>query len=217
MADYFFVLNAADFDGRARPALADAWRFRRFDAARALCQALLPAAHDYAERYHVGACESLLERIASRTVAFDRTLWRSLVGEVLLFSALEIPEFQVNADTLTCLLAPQRYAAGEPERDLFTPIDQALKGCRDLTFGIAVYRPEHAGFNAADDVARLAAYLAAVRTEVWTADDLRSLRDVPAEDLADELAFAIEWFPALAKLYDRAARRGQAIVHESIF
>jgi hypothetical protein len=217
MADYFFVLDAAEFEGRARPALADAWRSRRFDPARELCAGLLPAARDYAARYHTGAGEPLLARVAAGPVPFDRALWRSLVGEVLLYSALEIPEFQVNADTLTRLLAPEEYADGPRDRARSAPIRQALAGSRDLTFGAAVYRPEQAGYNAADDVARLAGYLAAVRPEAWTAADLAGLRDVPPEDFDDEVAFAREWFPALEGLYRRAADAGRAVVHESIF
>jgi hypothetical protein len=217
MADYFFVLDATQFEGQIRPALAEAWRERRFDRARGLCSGLLPAAREFAERYHIGDSESLLARIAAGIVPFERTLWRALVSEILLFSALEIPEFQVNADTLTCLLAPQNYIDRSSERTRYAPIEQSLKGSRDLTFGAAVYRPEHAGSNAADDVARLAAYLGAVRPENWSVANLASLRDVPIEDQADELAFAREWLPALTGLYSRAAGRGAVIVHESIF
>src|SRR5262249_20726082 len=141
----------------------------------------------------------------------------SLVAEVLLFSALEIPEFQVNADTLTCLLAPERYRDPAGNRSDFAPIEQALAGSRDLTFGAAAYRPEHAGYNSADDVQRLAAYLATARPEQWRVEDLAGLRDIPAEDHAEELAFARDWFPALVELYGRAAASGRAIVHESIF
>jgi len=217
MAEYFFVLDAVEFEDRVRPALADAWRLRRFDPARSLCAGMLPAARDYAERYHVGAGEPLLARVAAGPVAFDRTLWRALVGELLLFGAVEIPEFQVNAETLRCLLAPQNYRGGDRDRSYFMPIEQALAGSRDLTFGIAVYRPEYVGYNTADDVTRLSEYLAAVRPESWTVADLADLRDLPAEDHGDELAFAREWFPTLAGLYSRAADHGRAIVHESIF
>src|SRR5262249_3264739 len=92
MADYFLVLDAATFEGRARPALAAAWRARSFVPCRDLCAALTPSAHSYAERYHTGAGEPLLCQVF-RGLPFDRGNWRTLVGEVLLFSALEIPEF----------------------------------------------------------------------------------------------------------------------------
>jgi hypothetical protein len=217
MAEYYLVLDAAEFERQTRPALAEAWRQRRFDVARALCQVLLPAARDYAERYHTGAAEPLLARIATGAVPFDRLLWRTLVGEVLLFSALEIPEFQVNADTLTCLLAPAHYRDGVGDRSLLAPVQQALFGARDLTFGAAVYRPDFAGLNTPDDVKRLAGDLAAVRPQTWSVADLSGLRAVSAEDLADELAFAREWFPVLVELYERSATADRVIVHESIF
>src|SRR5262249_29053114 len=109
------------------------------------------------------------------------------------------------------------YRAGVHERALFAPIQQAHFGARDLTFGPAVYRPEFAGWNADDDVRRLAAYLESVRPQTWTAADLSELRDVPDEEQADELEFAREWFPALADMYHRAALRRCVIVHECIY
>jgi hypothetical protein len=217
MAEYYFVLDSAHFDGQARPALTEAWRLRSFEPARAFCTALLAAARDFAERYHTGATESLVEHIAAAPLRFDRLLWRALVGEVLLFSALDIPEFQINAETLTCLLAPWQFAEGWIDRANFAPVQQALAGSRDLTFGTAVYRPAHAGLNTADDIRRLAAYLARIRPEDWNEENLTALTDLPAEDRADELAFAREWFPSLVGLYTRAAADERIIVHESIF
>ena len=141
-----------------------------------------------------------------------------LVSEVLLFAAVEIPEFQTNVETLCCLLAPQQYGNETANRDEFAPIQQVLYGSRDLTFGSAVYRPEQAGYNNVDDVARLAAFLAAVRPENWTVEDLRNLRDITEEDdRADELAFVQEWFPVLVELYRRAHMQGWVLVIESIY
>jgi len=217
VADYFLVLDGDAFEGRARPALAAAWRQRSFEPCRALCADLIPAAHLYAQRYHTGPDEPLLCRAAG-ALPFDRALWRTLVGEVLLFSALEIPEFQASADSLCCLLAPDRYRAEVTERERLAPIQQVHRGSRDLTFGAAVYRPDHAGYNNRADVARLAAYLAGVQPEAWTLHDLRELRGVTDdEERADELEFVREWFPALRELYERAGDRGQVIVFESIW
>ena len=206
MADYFMLLDAAAFEGRTRPALAASWRLRSFDPCRALCVELAPAVRAYAERYHVGGEESLPARVAAG-LPFDRDYWRGLVAEVLLYTAVDIPEFQTCEDALCLLLASgcERPAS----------IRQAHHGTRDLTFGAAVYRPEHAGYNNAADVARLADYLAAVRSEAWTADDLVSLPD--EEEREEGLAFAREWFPALADLFRRAQERGWVVVHESIY
>jgi hypothetical protein len=222
MADYFLVLDAATFEGRTRPALAAAWRAQNFGPCRDLCAALVPAAHSYAERYHTGDGEPLLGRVFGG-LPFDRRTWRSLVGEVLLFSALEIPEFQTSPDTLCCLLAPEQYRqtlaadgrSGVPP-PLRASIQQAHWGSRDLTFGGAVYRPEHAGYNNREDVAQLAAYLAEVRPESWTAADLAEL-GLSEEECADELEFAREWFPALAGLYEGARQRDCVLVAESIY
>ena len=174
MADYFLMLDAAAFEGRVRPALAASRRLRGFDPCRALCAELAPAAHAYAERYHVGGDEPLVVRVAGG-LSFDRDAWRALVGEVLLFTAVEIPEFQTCEETLGALLAPEQEGKEITERESLPPILQAHRGSRDLTFGAAVYRPEHAGYNNAADVARLADYLAAVRPERWTPADLAGL------------------------------------------
>jgi hypothetical protein len=216
MAEYYFLLDAMAFETTMRPALAASWKARSFEPCRGLCDLLLPAARAYAERYHTGGDEPLLAR-APRGLVFDRHTWRALVSETLLFGAAEIPEFQVCAETLCCLLAPDQYRAGTHERALFAPIQQAHFGARDLTFGPAVYRPEFAGWNDAADVRRLAAYLESIRPEAWTVSDLADLRDVPDEERADELEFAREWFPALVDLYRRAALQHRVIVHESIY
>ncbi len=213
MADYFLMLDAAPFEGRVRPALAASRRLRSFDPCRALCAELAPAARAYAERYHVGGDEPLVVRVAGG-LSFNRDAWRALVGEVLLFTAVEIPEFQTCEETLGVLLAPGQEDKDITEREYLPPILQAHRGSRDLTFGAVVYRPDHAGYNNAADVARLADCLAAVRPERWTPTDLAGLADAEREE---ELAFAREWFPALVDLFRRARERGCVLVHESIF
>jgi hypothetical protein len=217
MADYFLMLDAVAFEGRARPALAASWRQRSFAPCRSFCAELLPAAGAYAEQYHVGADEPLLARVVDG-LPFDRDRWRAVVGEVLLFTAVEIPELQTCEETLCRLLAREHYRDAADQRERLAPVQQAHRGTRDLTFGAAVYRPEHAGYNNAEDVGRLADYLASVRPADWTANDLIGLRG--AEDEAEreeELAFAREWFPVLADLFCRARERGGILVHESIY
>jgi hypothetical protein len=217
MADYFLCLDGETFTRQVRPALAASWARRSFEPCRALCAGLGPAALEYARRYHTGADEPLVSLVAAG-LPFDRARWRTLVGEVLLFAALEIPEFQTNADALCRLLAAEEAPAGGVPREQFSPIRQALRGSRDLTFGAAVYRPEHAGYNDAGDVARLADYLAAVRPERWTPDDLRGLPDVEGEEeRADELEFVREWSPVLVDLYMRTREQNHVLVIESIY
>jgi hypothetical protein len=226
--NYFLVLDAAAFEGRIRPALGRSWRLRSFEPCRALYREWEPAARAYRERFHTGV-DPVLNLVAGG-LPFDRAWWRQLVGELLLFTALEIPEFQVPADTLCCLLAPDLYRAGQAgapageaqtylgSRPQFRPIQQALWGTRDLTFGTAVYRPEHAGLNTPDDVRRLAAWLGSVDPSGWTDADLAGLREVEGEEeRGEELAFAREWFPSLVDLYRRAADAGRLLAHESIY
>jgi hypothetical protein len=217
MADYFLLHDTAAFEGQLRPALAEARRQRSFAPCRALCAALVGPARDYAQRYHLGDVEPLLAAVAQGQLPFDRTLWRALVGEVLLFGAAEVPELTANADTLCCLLAPEHYRRGVTQREQLAPIQQALRGSRDLTFGAAVYRPDHAGYNDAADMGRLAAYLQGVDPARWTAADLEPLPDLDAADRAEEVSFAREWFPALVELYARAQQRGQVVVLEEIW
>jgi hypothetical protein len=211
MADYFLVLDVALFEGQIRPALAASWRQRSFEPCRPICSALLPAARSYAERYHVGPDEPLLSRVLTG-LSFDRAFWRALAGELLLFGAAEIPEFQTCEETLVRLLAP-RYDPSKPRTEL-PPVVQAHHGSRDLTFGAAVYRPEHAGYNDRTDVARIADYLIAVHPEQWTAANLIGMN---VEDADDEIEFAREWFPVLADLFRRVRDGGRVLVHERMY
>jgi hypothetical protein len=215
MADYFLVLEGNFFERAVRPPLATAWRQRSFGPCRDLCAELLPSARAYAERYHTGSDEPLLAKVAGG-LPFDRTYWRSLIGEVLLFTAVEIPELQTCADTLCRLLAPAACDLALPREEL-PPIRQAHEGSRDFTFGAAVYRPEYAGYNNAADVARLADYLGGLDPARWTVADFGPREDEDTDDLADELDFAREWFPVLAALYRRCQKSGRVIVHESIY
>jgi hypothetical protein len=213
MPVYFLLHDAAPFRQTLRPALAAAWRRRHFDPCRSLCAALAPAAHDFAERYHTGHDEPLLALVARGTVPFDRDLWRLLVGEVLVYAAAAVPEVLTAPDTLCRLLAPGQSES--ETRAEFAPIRQVHFGARDLVFGGGFYRPEAAGYNDADDVARLADYLAAIDPAGWAVTGLAGLREfADDEERADELEFAREAFPALRELYRGARAAGQVVVCE---
>jgi hypothetical protein len=216
MSVYFFILDATRFHQEIVPALAASWRQRSFAPCRALCTALLPHVESFAARYGAGEGVSLLGEVG-RGLRFRGDLWRHVIGEVLLYSAVEMPEVQTVPDTLCCLLAPERYRQGDVPRERFATIEQAHFGSRDLFFGGGYYRPEHAGYNDANDVVRLARYLAGVDPNAWTVADLDSLRDVStAEDRAEELAFAHECFAALQELYQRVLAQGRLIVCEVV-
>jgi hypothetical protein len=213
---YHLLLDASDFHVRIRPALSAAWLGRNFDPCKGLCEALLPAARDFAQRYRLGAEEPLLACVA-RGLPFDRDLWRHLVGEVLWYGAAEIPEFQTAPESLCCLLAPERYGARSPDRERFAPIEQVHYGSRDLVFGGAYYRPDQAGYNDAADVDRLAAYLDGLDPASWTTAGLASLEGAESEeDQTEELAFVRDWFPVLRDLYRGARLRRHVVVCETL-
>jgi hypothetical protein len=215
MADYFLVHDPALLDGQLGPALGRAWRQRSFAPCVPLCRQWAPAAEDYARRYHVNLDETVLAHVEQ--LPFDRALWRTLVGELLLFTAREVPELPLPAATLSVLLSPGHRPERPDSRAAFAPIHQALYGTRDLLFGPVVYRPDAAGLNRPEDVARLSVYFSAVRPDTWQAADLAGLPDLDESDRADELELAREWFAALADLHVRAAGQGHSIVVEQIF
>lgn len=216
MPDYYLLLDAGYFHGQAQPALAESWRRRSFAPCRDLCLGLLPRARQFSERYWIADQETLLERAAAG-LPFDRSIWRLLAGEVLLYAAADLPEIQTAPETLLLLLEPARYAQGPVARDCDSPIEQAHYGARDLRFGPAFYRPEHAGTNNASDVVRLAGYLSAVETNRWTPADLTALRGAPtAADRIEELEWARDCFSALRELYTEAARREQVVIVEAL-
>ena len=213
---YHLVLDAAVFHDRIRPALSGAWLQRTFKPCQVLCVSLLPAVRAFAERYHLGPDEPLLAQVA-RGLPFERTFWRHLTGEVLWYSAAEIPEFEIAPETLICLLAPERYLDRIFARERFAPIEQALYGARDLVFGGAYYRPEHAGYNDTADVERLAAYLDSLDPQRWTIPALAPLEGIESDaDRAEELEFVRDWFPALRDLYRRAHEHCQVVVCEML-
>jgi hypothetical protein len=215
MADYFLVHDAAIFEERLRPALARSWHTRNFEPCRSLCAEMLAAAQTYKDRYHLGDATSFVAQVAAG-LPFDRDWWRMLAGELLLFTAVEIPEFQTSADTLCCLLAPDYDPASNQTPELLPAILQAHRGSRDLMFGTTVYRPDRAGLNTRSDVRRLADWLETVDPLVWNSAPLVNVEDMDEDDRAEELEFVREWFPVLVELYRRVRDRGQLLIHESI-
>jgi hypothetical protein len=209
---YFLVMEHDFFLRQARPALSDCWNRRSFAPCRELCHGLAPRIRRFAEKHHINESETLLHHVACG-LQFGRDAWRCLVGEVLLFAATEVPEIETAPETLRCLLAPG--SEEDVPRQRFAAIQQVHFGTRDLVFGTAYYRPEHAGWNDVADVARLSAYLDGVDPDRWRADDLEPLTELSSEeDRVEELAYVCDWFPALQDLYRRARERQQIIVCE---
>jgi hypothetical protein len=206
---YFFPIHAKRFHGEIAPALAAAWSARTFDPARRLCRELSPAARDFIQHSMTGLTEPLVVQIAESKPLFRKDLWRILVGEVLLFSAEELPELETPLESFAAVL----HQTLADNRSRFPPIQQAIHGSRDLRFGAGYYRPDHAGWNDLDDVRRLADWLTGIDASDWRKSDLV---DLPAEDRADELEFAREWFLQLREMYRRAAKLEWVVVCEDV-
>jgi hypothetical protein len=214
MAQYFLLLDGTELHADFRPALAASWHSRSFEPCRVLSKSLLVRMRDFAARYHLGSDEPLLAQVATG-LPFDRTLWHHVVGEVLWYGAVEIPELPTAEQALMYLLAPEG-AQPRVGRDNLPPILQAHRGGRDLVFGGSFYRPDHAGWNDQDDVERLAAYLGAVDVGRWQPQQLASWTELTEEERTEELADAQAWLPALAALYRQAADGRCVIVCEML-
>ena len=209
------MLHDAGRFQKLRQALADCRRQRSFEPCRAFCDELLPVVRDFAERYHLGSEQTLLAAVAEG-LPYDRGYWRSLVGELLLCGADEVPELQTAPDTLCRLLAPECWRNETLPREQYPPILQAHFGARDLVLG-GFYRPEAAGLNNAEQVARLSAYLAAFDPERWTTVALRVCPELTdEEERVEELEFARQCFLELQEMYQAAALKGQVVVCETI-
>ena len=208
MSVYFLLLDGRRFAEDIVPPLATAWRQRSLTPCRGLCESLLPTLNEFRASFFAGPEEPLLA-LAARGLPFDRHVWRALVGEVLLFAAADVPELETAPDTLCRLLTSEQYREETVPRERFAPIQQAHFGTRELSFGSAVYRPDYVGMNNGDETARLAEYLSGVDPHQWRVADLVGLRGVEEEDLAEELEYVREWFPALVALYQPRTNRNR--------
>lgn len=216
MALYWYLIDAEMFC-RLRPSLGDAWRRRTFEPARPLCADLLGAAETFRERYHLGPDDFLVQRVAASGLPFDREVWRCLVGEMLLLTALDIPEADDALDGLRRLLAPDLPEPRPADRRDLHALEQAHRGSRELVLGGAFYRPDHAGLNDLDDVARLTHYLCGIDPAAWSPDALASLEGMgDLGERAEELAYLRQCFAALRDLYGGALAGRQVVVCETL-
>lgn len=213
MTLFYLLWDSTRFSQFVQPALAESWRGRSFAPCRGLCADLLPAARAFVERYGRADEAPLLARVEAGA-PYRRELWGLLVGEVLVYGAAAVAQVEADPETLSCLLGGAA-GAGDLSRAEFQPVQQALQGARDLVFGGKFYRPHCAGWNATEDVARLADFLGTVDPASWTAADLAAhptLSD--AAERAEEVEFARACFPELRQLYEDARRQGQVVIRE---
>ena len=206
MLHYFYLLRRSWLNETARPALSKSWRQRSFGPCLPLC-------------HHLAATRPVPENAVVRAVlagaGYDRTLWHALIGECLIFGADALPRIPCMIDALACLLAPHRLGADLVDHAAFTPIEQIYYGSRDLRFAGGWHRPDHVGWNDADDIARLTSYLLAIDSEKWSAEALTPLTVLPnAAEREEELAYVRDWWPPLVEMYAQAQAAGQIIVAE---
>lgn len=217
MADYCFIHKRHTFEDHIRPPVATAWRRGCFAPCRDLAAQWTPRTVEYASRYHLSLEELLIPQVA-HGLPFDRALWRLFVGELLAVAAVAMPELPTHLESLAHLLVPEHPHPDLSDRPALPTVYQALLGSRDLTFGLATYRPGHAGYNNSEDVARIAAYLQATDPTTWTAAHLLGFAGTDTEDdRAEELAFAREWLGVLTGLYVAAAGADHVVILERIF
>ena len=200
MVDYFLIHEDAAL-ARLRPSLGDAYGRRSFWGLEAHLGAWREAARVYARSYHIDPGEIFLLGVEPAT-PFSRAAWRTLVGELLVVTAEELPELPGHLESLSGLL-PAPLAR------------EALRGCADLTFGLATYRPGMAGYNSIDENKRLLGELRAVDPSAWTESMLVS-ETIDPEEAREELLDAREGFAFVVELYERVVRVGRVIVFEDI-
>src|SRR5438477_6382601 len=100
---YFYLLGAAFFRDRMRPALAESRRLRSFVPCRDLCDHIL-------QRSATQPPADCVLRQVIHDLRFTHEFWHALIGELLVFGCDDMPGVQTAADTLCCLLAPQHRA-----------------------------------------------------------------------------------------------------------
>jgi hypothetical protein len=206
---YFYLFGAGFFRTRMQPALAESWRRRSFRPCHDVCAEVLWATKQ------TPPADSVLRQVA-RGLPFAREFWHGLVGELLVFGCQDMPLLQTAPATLCCLLAPEQFGSDLPRSD-FAPIQQIHFGSRDLRFGGAFYRPDHAGCNSEADVSRLLHYLEGIDPAAWHESMLQPMTELASEEeRAEELAFVRDWWPALVELYRNAATQGDIIICEQI-
>jgi hypothetical protein len=197
----FLLHDAVLFRDRLTPALAASWRRRDFGPLCDLAADLAPTLTAFADRYRLTSDERpLLTRLPPKQ-RFDRRLWRHLTGELLLYAAVESPEFPTAPGALAAFLTSE-------------VVEQAHRGSRDLEFDGVPYRPGRAGLNDVADVARLAAALAAVDDGTWSPD--RMPGDLDADERAEELEDVRDCLADLRSMYRRAQQCGHVLVCETM-
>ena len=204
---YFMAISKDWLQNRLSPSLRACWMQRSFGPAVEICREMAEISRSFVQRG--GASETPpLTLLVPAGLRFDRDRWRALAGELLLFGAAGLPELETPLESYSAVLG----LAMAPFRPDFSPIQQAILGSRDLSFG-GSYRPDAAGWNDLDDIQRLHSWLSEIDLQSWSSAGLTHL---PPDDRDDELEFLREWWPELVTMYGRCAEADQVLVCEAI-
>jgi hypothetical protein len=216
MPIYYYVIPGPAFHEQICPALSASWKERSFAPCRDLCAGLATACLGAPGCHFLQSAKPLLCQ-AAQALPFDRLYWSHLVGEILVYSAVRMPEVPLSPETLGELLAAAQEAEEGRYGGRLGSIEQAGYGSRDLIFGGKYYRPGQVGWNDHADVTRLAADLAAFDPRAWDLVKLRPRWERTSEAERDEeLDFVREWFPALRELYQQAEAERDVVVCETL-
>lgn len=201
MPHYFYLLDAVFLLEGILPTLAACQKQRSFAPLHAVLPRLRIAAGEY----------SILEQAAAG-MPFDRHVFQTVVGQVLLFGAAELPRVPLEPDMLATVVNGR--VAVESERHKLPPIQQAFSGSRDLIVAGKPFRPFHVGWNQRADVARLTSYLETLDPAAWS-DSLKDVPSLPtAEERAEEIGLLRDWWPEVVTLYRRAEANGWVVICE---
>ncbi len=216
MGIYFYVHDPRWFHDDFVPIMTLCRRQRSFGPCLSLCRSLDPAVQSFMDRYCLGDDLPLISRLDGR-ISYDPHLWRHLVGELLLFGVVAVPENAQAPDPLYRPHASRPCCETHGTRPDWGPMRQAHFGTHDLALGESFYRPDNAGWNDQGDVQRLATFLAAIDCSTWTAAMLSNrASDAYDDGGADELAYARQCLAELQAMYRRAALAEHLIVTECI-
>ncbi len=214
MPIYFHIHDADWFRDRFLPAMTLCRNRRTFAPCRQLCTEILPAVLEFSGRFQHPDEKPFICSLDDR-MPFDLRRWRCLVGELLLFGAVEVPEIPQAMEALCRLCATEQRDPLNTPREHFTPMQQAIFGTRDLCFGSTFHRPEHAGWNDGDDVQRLVDFLHTIETATWNVQTLKEWRpEADDEELREEMEFARASLLNLRDMYRVAAFRRRVVVCE---
>src|SRR5262245_24576435 len=127
----YFLAHEAEALQQMTSLLGVSRRKRSFEPCVELCHDLLRAVCEFHSRYHLGADESIARRIING-LPYDRHCWKLLVGEALLYGAVDVPEFETLPQTLNLLISSEQGHTADGLRVGLPPVLQAHYGSRDL-------------------------------------------------------------------------------------